>query len=259
MQVVLIGSGGVASAIASELANCSGQVLCGIYSRQIEHATALRDRYAISCPVITDNLKSLPHADLYLVAVSDQAIPEVAAALPRLDGLVLHTSAVTPMACFNKQRAYGVWYPFNSFSKEAITPFNGQKILYELASDEGITILRQWNDLMKVDAIPSTIEQRLWLHLAGVLASNCTNRLYTLSRRLLLQASLPTDLLDDIILRTASKATIMDPYKAQTGPARRHDMATISRHRALLQQLPDDLQEISQVYELFTQSILNDY
>ena len=51
----------------------------------------------------------------------------------------------------------------------------------------------------------------------------------------------------------------MDPYKAQTGPARRHDMATISRHRALLQQLPDDLQEISQVYELFTQSILNDY
>ena len=121
MQVVLIGSGGVASAIASELANCSGQVLCGIYSRQIEHATALRDRYAISCPVITDNLKSLPHADLYLVAVSDQAIPEVATALPRLDGLVLHTSAVTPMACFNKQRAYGVWYPFNSFSKEAIT------------------------------------------------------------------------------------------------------------------------------------------
>lgn len=258
MQVVLIGSGGVATSIVAALAQHAPQSLATIYSRQQAHAEALRRRFALDCPV-TDQLQSLPQADLYIVAVSDHAIGEVAAALPPLDGLVVHTSAVTPIECFRKQQAYGVWYPFNSFAREVVVPFEGQKVLYQLASDQSLATLQQWNELMQVDAIPSTLEQRLWLHLAGVLASNCTNRLYTLSHRLLAQADLPSDLLDGLILRTASKAVEIDPYKAQTGPARRHDMETIARHQALLEQLPEELQEVSQLYNLFSKAILDDY
>lgn len=258
MKVVLIGSGGVATSIAAALASHAAASLCGIYSRQLAHAESLRKRFAFACPV-TDSLQELPAADLYIIAVSDQAIAEVAKALPPLDGLVVHTSAVTPIECFSGQRAYGVWYPFNSFAKEVVVPFEGQKVLYQLASDEGLTTLQQWNDLLQVEAIPSTLDQRLWLHLAGVLASNCTNRLYTLSHRLLTQAGLPTDLLNGLILRTASKATTIDPYTAQTGPARRHDLETIARHRALLEQLPKELNEVSQLYNLFTEAILDDY
>ena len=256
MRIVLIGSGGVATSLAAALASHATASLCGIYSRQLAHAEALRERFALACPV-TDSLQQLPAADLYIIAVSDRAIAEVAKALPPLDGLVVHTSAVTPIECFSGQRAYGVWYPFNSFAKEVIVPFEGQKVLYQLASEEGLTTLQQWNDLLQVEAIPSTRDQRLWLHLAGVLA--CTNRLYTLAHRLLTQADLPTDLLDGLILRTASKATTIDPYAAQTGPARRHDLETIARHRALLEQLPKELQEVSQLYNLFTEAILDDY
>lgn len=258
MRIVLIGSGGVATSLAAALASHATASLCGIYSRQLAHAESLRERFALACPV-TDSLQQLPVADLYIIAVSDRAIAEVAKALPPLDGLVVHTSAVTPIECFSGQRAYGVWYPFNSFAKEVIVPFEGQKVLYQLASEEGLTTLQQWNDLLQVEAIPSTRDQRLWLHLAGVLASNCTNRLYTLAHRLLTQADLPTDLLDGLILRTASKATTIDPYAAQTGPARRHDLETIARHRALLEQLPKELQEVSQLYNLFTEAILDDY
>lgn len=258
MKVVLIGSGGVATSIAAALASHASTSLCGIYSRQLAHAEALRKRFALTCPV-TDSLRQLPLADLYIIAVSDHAISEVAMALPPLDGLVVHTSAVTPIDCLSGQRAYGVWYPFNSFAKEVVVPFEGQKVLYQLASDEGLTTLQQWSELLQVEAIPSTLDQRLWLHLAGVLASNCTNRLYTLSHRLLTQAGLPTDLLHGLILRTASKATTIDPYVAQTGPARRHDLETIARHRALLEQLPESQQEVSQLYNLFTEAILDDY
>lgn len=258
MKVTIIGSGGVATSIVAALARHDAASLCGIYSRQLTHAETLRDRFALACP-ITDSLQQIPAADIYIIAVSDHAIKEVATALPPLDGLVVHTSAVTPIECFCGQRAYGVWYPFNSFAKEVIVPLEGQKVLYQLATDEGETTLRQWNELLQVEAIPSTLDQRLWLHLAGVLASNCTNRLYTLSHRLLTQAGLPTDLLDGLILRTASKATTIDPYAAQTGPARRHDLETIARHRALLEQLPEELQEVSQLYNLFTEAILDDY
>ena len=258
MKVVLIGSGGVATSIAAALASHAAASLCGIYSRQLAHAESLRKRFALTCSV-TDRLQELPAADLYIIAVSDQAIAAVAKALPALDGLVVHTSAVTPIECFCGQRVYGVWYPFNSFAKEVIVPFEGQKVLYQLSSDKDLTTLQQWNDLLQVEAIPSTLDQRLWLHLAGVLASNCTNRLYTLSHRLLTQAGLPTDLLNGLILRTASKATTIDPYTAQTGPARRHDLETIARHRALLEQLPKELNEVSQLYNLFTEAILDDY
>ena len=258
MKVVLIGSGGVATSIAAALASHAAASLCGIYSRQLAHAESLRKRFALTCSV-TDRLQELPAADLYIIAVSDQAIAAVAKALPALDGLVVHTSAVTPIECFSGQRAYGVWYPFNSFAKEVIVPFEGQKVLYQLSSDKDLTTLQQWNDLLQVEAIPSTLDQRLWLHLAGVLASNCTNRLYTLSHRLLTQAGLPTDILNGLILRTASKATTIDPYTAQTGPARRHDLETIARHRALLEQLPKELNEVSQLYNMFTEAILDDY
>ena len=258
MKVVLIGSGGVATSIAAALASHAAASLCGIYSRQLAHAESLRKRFAFACPV-TDSLQELPAADLYIIAVSDQAIAEVAKALPPLDGLVVHTSAVTPIECFSGQRAYGVWYPFNSFAKEVVVPFEGQKVLYQLASDEGLTTLQQWNELLQVGATPSPLDQRLWLHPAGVLPPNFTNRLYTLSHRLLTQAGLPTDLLNGLILRTASKATTIDPYTAQTGPARRHDLETIARHRALLEQLPKELNEVSQLYNLFTEAILDDY
>ena len=122
MKVVLIGSGGVATSIAAALASHAAASLCGIYSRQLAHAESLRKRFAFACPV-TDSLQELPAADLYIIAVSDQAIAEVAKALPPLDGLVVHTSAVTPIECFSGQRAYGVWYPFNSFAKEVVVPF----------------------------------------------------------------------------------------------------------------------------------------
>ena len=116
MKVVLIGSGGVATSIAATLASHASTSLCGIYSRQLTHAEALRKRFSLTCPV-SDSLRQLPLADLYIIAVSDQAIAEVAMALPPLDGLVVHTSAVTPIDCLSGQRAYGVWYPFNSFAK----------------------------------------------------------------------------------------------------------------------------------------------
>lgn len=254
MKVVLIGSGGVATSITAALTG-SAIELVAIYSRTLEHAEQLRDRFSLLCRV-TDDLRTLPAADLYIVAVSDHAIPTVAAQLPPLAGMVVHTSAVTAKGALSAQRLYGVWYPFNSYSSARVVPFDGQKILYELSSPEALPIIEEWNALLHVDATPATIEQRRRLHLAGVFACNFTNRLYLLARQILRSVELPSSLIDDIIVETAHKATTLDPYEGQTGPARRHDFATIARHEQMLESLSPEMQ---QLYSLFTDSIIQDY
>ena len=77
--MVIIGSGNVATSLAHGLAaRCE---VVQIYSRQLLHAQALAD--AINCPLATDDLLALvPDADAYIVAVRDDVIADVVAAVP---------------------------------------------------------------------------------------------------------------------------------------------------------------------------------
>ena len=88
-RVVIIGSGNVATSLAHGLATRCEVVQ--IYSRQLAHAQMLAE--AVGCPLATDDLYSLvPDADAYIIAVRDDVISDVIAAVPDNGALWVHTS-----------------------------------------------------------------------------------------------------------------------------------------------------------------------
>jgi hypothetical protein len=65
--------------------------------------------------------------------------------------------------------------------------------------------------------------------------------------------NIPFDILYPIIQETAAKITSLQPFDAQTGPAKRNDTVTIDKH---IEMLPKIEQEI---YTLLTNSIHRTY
>ena len=114
--IILIGSGNVATHIAGGL-EAAGCCICQVYSRDISHARRLADRLA-DCYAI-DSLDSIDtNADLYIIASSDSAVAPLAAAMPRVKGIVVHTSGSVPMDVLAAASDHtGVLYPLQTFSR----------------------------------------------------------------------------------------------------------------------------------------------
>ena len=64
---------------------------------------------------------------------------------------------------------------------------------------------------------------------------------------------LPFDILRPLIMETAKKVQTMDPYQAQTGPARRHDQDVIEKHIEMLQG------EKKEIYKLLSKAVSKAY
>ena len=90
IRVVIAGSGNVAEALALAAAEREGIELAQIAARNASRAAEIAD--AAGC-AWTDDLARAAEADMYIIAVSDRAVGEVAEALRRSDGSTLvHTA-----------------------------------------------------------------------------------------------------------------------------------------------------------------------
>ncbi|MEO0339908.1 MAG: NAD(P)-binding domain-containing protein, partial [Bacteroidota bacterium] len=122
MNIVFVGAGKLAWHLAKALSD-KGHNISAIYSRKIENATALAQRVGA---VAFNYIPALPQAaDLYIIAVSDTAIIEVAKKMGdcSLDRVV-HTSGATPVAVLESYfKTCGSFYPLMSFSKEKSLDF----------------------------------------------------------------------------------------------------------------------------------------
>ncbi|MNV56055.1 hypothetical protein D3C71_1483230 [compost metagenome] len=94
-------------------------------------------------------------------------------------------------------------------------------------------------------------EKRRILHLSAVFACNFVNHLYTLSNEILQKNELDFEILRPLIMETAEKVQDAFPVDVQTGPAIRNDEQTITRHKELL----DDMPELKDIYETLSKSI----
>jgi len=93
--------------------------------------------------------------------------------------------------------------------------------------------------------------QRAKLHLAAVFCNHFVNHLFVLMQEYCVAEGLDFDLLKPLIQETAARIETVAPADAQTGPAIRHDTATINTHLELLHRHP----QLQTFYNLFTQSI----
>lgn len=249
MNIVILGSGNAATHFGHEFQKIGHQIV-QIYSKTKANADALA--FVLHCPAI-DRLAELDlNADLYFIAVTDQAIIPVVEAIPKdVQGIVVHCSGATDISVLAKFQNYGVIYPPQSLSKNKTIDFSTIPFCIEGNTDDNSTVLLK---LIQVSA-PKTIlcnsKQRLAIHLASVMVNNFPNILYQMAYELLEENQLSFDLIKPIILETAEKVQNDIPITVQTGPAIRADEVTQQKHLKFISNKPD----LQQIYQLLSHQI----
>ncbi len=247
MNIVMIGSGNAAAILGRKL-RVAGHHIAQVWSRHPSSASAL----AYEWDTESTNYYSmvLTDADVYIVAVSDNAIADVAAEL-RLPGrVVAHTAASVPAQVLAPiTEHYGVFYPLQSLRKETgqlpdiPMYFDGvdekaRRCLQQLAADISVAEPVQAGDI-----------DRQKLHVAAVLANNFVNYLYSVAEDYCRKEGIDFKQLVPLIQETAARLNYLNPSAAQTGPAIRHDRETIEKHLQLLEKYP----AIREVYGKMTE------
>lgn len=244
-SVAIAGAGNVASALAPALRD-AGYEISGIWSRGIS-AAGLSKEQGLK---LLDSPGSTEKADLWIIAVGDDAIAEVDALIPPEIARV-HTSGSMPLAVLSG-KVRGVFYPLQTFSKAKKTDWQGLPVFTE-SEDAG---LEADLEIMagKLGAVPKPLDSvsRLRLHLAAVFACNFSNHMFTLAADLMDDSHLDFKLLLPLIRETANKIEELPPLKAQTGPAVREDLGVINRHLDLL----GENYELRDLYGSITESII---
>ncbi|MGB5417296.1 Rossmann-like and DUF2520 domain-containing protein [Algibacter sp.] len=245
ISVVILGAGNVATHLFKGFEKTDEVSVVQWYNRSLAAIKPYNHLVAI-----TDDLKALKDADVYIIAVSDDVISELSSQLPFDDKLVVHTSGSASVYDLDMKLKRGVLYPLQSFSKAAELDFANVPICIETIDKACFPILKKLAKSLGSPIKRINSDQRRVLHLAAVFVNNFTNQLYRIGHEITESEGAEFDLLKPLILETANKIQDMSPFKAQTGPAKRNDKKTIKKH---LKQLENEHHKA--VYKLLTESI----
>lgn len=255
MDIVILGSGNVATHLGRALAHAGNNIL-QVWSRQATNAEALANRLDARS---TDRLDQVDqNADVYIIAVVDDAISNLIAQLKQikanLNGLLVHTSGSTSMDVFGDRfDKVGVFYPLQTFSKNKEVNFEEVPVLLEASSSLQLDLLKNLASSISNRVVEATSIQRKSLHIAAVFACNYTNFLYSIAQQLLEEHDLDFDLIRPLIKETADKAQLHTPKEVQTGPAIRKDLSIVRDHIKFLE-YKKDWQEI---YKLLSEGLIS--
>jgi predicted short-subunit dehydrogenase-like oxidoreductase (DUF2520 family) len=250
MKIVLIGSGNVAS-VLGRLMQQSGHEVVQVISRTKENAQALAA--ALKCTAETFSGNYDTTADLYVVAISDSALHNLHQYIKLPNKLVVHTAgSVAKEVLKEVSTTYGVLYPLQSFRKELDyvphIPF-----LVDGSNDEATQTITQFAKTLSSTVQTAGDEERLKLHVAGVVVNNFSNHLYSLAENFCSKEGVDFDMLVPLIQETAQRTQYFLPQQMQTGPAHRKDTFTLDKHLRLLTNHP----KLKYLYLKFTESIMN--
>jgi len=249
MNISIIGSGGVATHLASALYNV-GHNITSVYSRSIDNAKLLSAK--VNAKAVC-NINHLPNSEVYIIAVSDDPIESVVKQLPNTNAIVVHTSGSVSVDVFNNRiKNYGSFYPLQTFSKEKQVDFLTIPIFIEASNAKTEqTLIQLAQSVSKVVKVTDSFK-RAQLHLAAVFACNFTNHLYSIADDILKKSDLDISVLKPLIEECVNKLNTLSPQQAQTGPAARKDLKIIDKQ---LDFLSND-KELQQIYKIFTERII---
>ena len=243
MNIVLLGSGNVATHLKNVLLKKEEISIIQWYSR---HFNEITSNDGIS---LTGKLANIKQADLYLLAVSDDAIPALSSQLPE-GSFAAHTAGSVSIEALKNKGSKGIFYPLQSFSKKRTANFSEIPICLEADTPEGLSLLKALGNVMHAPLHFIDSEQRLALHTAAVFANNFTNHLYRVAEDICLKNKVSFNLLKPLILETANKINVLSPLEAQTGPAKRNDKTSFKKHLDFL-----DSKAHQELYATLTKAI----
>ncbi len=245
ISVIILGGGNVATHLFKAFSKAENVSVIQWFNRHIKTI----DTYKTMTEV-TDDLSKLKDADIYILAVSDDAISELSSQLPFKNKLVVHTSGSVSVYDIDKKHKRGVLYPLQTFSKNANIDFVNVPICIETIDKKNYPILKKLATSIGSPIKRINDDQRRVLHLAAVFVNNFTNQLYRIGHEITESEGAEFDLLKPLILETAKKIEDLSPYMAQTGPAKRNDKKTIKKHLKALEN-----EHHKAIYKLLTESI----
>lgn len=251
MKVVIIGSGNVAAVLGRKFI-AAGHEILQVMSRNAKAASEL----AYEWNTESANYKSLINktADVYIVAVADDAIEDVVADVYLNEKIVAHTAAAVKMEVLKKvSKNYGVFYPLQSMRKEQrFSP--ATPIYIEAVNDIALKTLCALAESIYENegGLIANYDKRAKLHVAAVLVNNFSNYVFLLAEEFCKREGLNFKELLPLLDNTFYRLHEALPSEMQTGPAVRGDMDTIEKHIELLNSYP----ELQKIYKVLTDSIL---
>lgn len=247
--ITIIGSGNVATHLAKAL-HAAGHQILQIWSREYDHAEALANQ-VFAEPI--DRLNLLyPTADVYILAVTDDALFDLALDLRLRDALVLHTAGSVSLRVLQPiSRKNGVIWSPQTFIRDIPMDYSQLPFCIEGSSPEVEEAIRDLLQPVSTHIFRVDTDQRQWLHLAAVMTNNFGNAINALAQDILQQHNIPFEILHPLITMTAEKIKQGGLWQQQTGPARRRDQKTIDNQRRLIA----DNEQLLKIYDLLTETI----
>jgi len=254
-DISLIGTGNLAWYLGPALEN-SGHSILEVFGRDQKRTKAMQERL-YNATLQKDLDFSRSDSKIFILAISDDAIEEVAKAIILPDNAVLvHTSGSQPIEKlgFAATENTGVFYPLQTFTKGEKVDFEDIPLLIEAYNHYVRDILMDVAKSISKKAYDIFAEDRMAIHLAAVFACNFTNYMFYISDTLLKKHHFDLGILRPLIAETLNKSLNIGPENSQTGPARRGDLETLDRHMTYLKD-----QDVQDLYRILSQQILDHY
>lgn len=250
-RIAIVGSGNVATHLALGLRDAGARVV-QVYSRNILHALRLAREVgaeAVDSPAAVDST-----VDFCIVSTADGAVADVAAALPRMSGVVVHTSGSVPMDVLRcASDRVGVMYPLQTFTRGRVLDLRRVPFFNEGGDEAALEAVDSLAAMISDSVHHADSTTRPFLHVAGVLGCNFPNFMLGCAAEVLARGGYSLDVLRPLLEETVAKAFEFGPELSQTGPARRGDVATIERHASMLPRIQADL------YRRISEAIIQHY
>ncbi|MDJ0645585.1 MAG: DUF2520 domain-containing protein [Flavobacteriaceae bacterium] len=248
IRVVILGSGNVASHLSRAFLQAGVIDIIQVYGRSDASLKTIDDQIDK-----TTELNKLATADVYIIAISDDAVAALSSRLPLTNALVVHTSGSVSMDALSTTNRKGVFYPLQTFSKDADVDFKDVPVCIEAEENEDLILLEKLASAISDSVYFIDSTQRKSLHLAAVVVNNFVNHLYHIGYEICQEHQVPFEILAPLIRETAKKIETIAPIKAQTGPAKRNDEKTIDAQLAMLSE------KHKKIYRQITESIKDTY
>jgi len=249
IRIIILGAGNVAQHLYTAFLKEESVTIIQCYNRK-----GIKIHKDQKKEDITNDLSFLKEADIYILAVSDDAIGSISSALLHTNKLVVHTSGSVPMTTIKNHNDRGVFYPLQTFSATKEVDFSSIPFCIEAERKEDVLLLKKLGQTLSKKIYEISSEQRNILHIAAVFVNNFTNHMFSVANDICSEHKVPFEILHPLIQETAKKIMYLNPEKAQTGPGIRKDTQTIERHLGILQK--DSQKEL---YTILTQAIQSKY
>lgn len=255
MRISFIGSGNVATHLALALYG-RGHKIDQIWSRNLDHANILAQR--VEATPIDDISQLVPNANVYILAVADDAIRSLAKSIRVGNALVLHTSGATPKEVLEEcSFRFGVLWSPQTFIRDVALEYNELPFCIEGSDSKTEDDIEEFIGMISQHIYHTNLQQRQYLHLSAVFVNNFTNGLYGIAQKICREHDVPFEILHPLVMNTARKVQWGDVRYQLTGPAVRNDTKTLAVHRKLLADDKATLQLYNRLTDLL-RSLKND-